>query len=480
MKLRKTPVTMPPVDSPTARDGKRGTKPPLFNRRILLQSAAVSGGAAMLVTIKAPEPAWATAETGQTDDPSTDALCHYGLNVQAATNFLQGFSTGGTTLFTIDPLDAHLARTVSQETLVGATPSNTQESTGVVITKIGAYTGQTATCQGSALPVPRGNSYIFSLAINPSGDQAAVLHQPAWVPQMSTVDKTAGGRSIKVDVGAWAGSRYLETFDLTSMRSLGLVELDSNVDYAPIGSIGYAADNTIFVFSRERSSGEEPTTSFTCRALVDGKLSAESSLPETVAVGSIYEGLPYSILSSTVIAQQTSNLTLDYLNIFTGQVETELPLLATLDRSVSAKGLPSRILSAGEGRIVYVRAGRGADLIDLASQTVLASVEISADVATRDGTPTLRQLFAAVDTVNERLLVADARPNQGGIWVYDLANLVLVDRWLSSTRVEGLYCGLMSGTLFATALGTSLTLALDTNGNVQSTFERSGYTTTLI
>ena len=425
----------------------------------------------MLVTVWQPKRAAAATSTAGSNAGTTDELlCAIGYDVDTDTNFLDVYDGAGDIHFSQDHWDAHPVRSPDGTHLLAVTPVHDPAGPHVNVSWIDLATGTSVSAAGKACPGGQELSYVFSVAISPDGTEAAVLHQPAWLTNPRTVTKAAGNRTDSFVIGDPRGTRVLERFDLTSMRSLGLVEVTPGLSHPPVGEVRYAAPGRLFVATREPAAGKgQPGT---CEVhLYDNELRSPVTVSEEF--GSSLAGQGEATVATSdpnIVAQLTTDATLLYVDLTTGQSVAEVPLLQR-QQPMPARPVPSILLPAGNGRHLFARAGVGMALVDTDGRNVVARAALPAGRPGNDRSP-LSEQFAAVDPNRGVAYVADGRAGQGGIWVYDLHTLTLTDRWISNNRCEGVYLNPVDGSVRTTPLGSSLTLILDANGRAARTVDR--------
>ncbi len=171
---------------------------PPIARRVLLRDAAIGGAAAILVTLG--DEARAAAADAAVPVTGQDIYCVFGYDLDSDTNFLTAVAPDGRQLWTADPFDARVVRVPGGDALLAITPVPS-DSPHVDASLYDVQTGTTQSVEGRGVASGSELSYIFEVAVSPSGQQAAVLHQPAWMTNTRAVTKPGGNGDREIVVG---------------------------------------------------------------------------------------------------------------------------------------------------------------------------------------------------------------------------------------------------------------------------------------
>jgi hypothetical protein len=299
------------------------------------------------------------------------------------------------------------------------------------------------------------------LALSPD-DRYALVADVSWaqstVPQISKPPLTTLPVPLPLDRShppTLAGNNELvvEIFDLSAGSSLGSQIVAHNV-LSPAG--GFAGGVAVVAWSS--LSGPRQTQVATI-PLAGNPASAIAQAPPVV-FGSV---APLSSASANAVWVQALGISRLATVNSAGKVQI-LPVFG--DGLASARPFPTSLFILADERLLVVNPGiPAAARID----PVSGAVDLAQELASRPGSAsgTLQSWSADIDS--DYLYVADTSPLQGGIWVYSLTSLALVDRWLSTTSFAALRCA-NDGVLFAVA-NSQPTILIINQGAIQSATE---------
>ncbi len=134
----------------------------------------------------------------------------------------------------------------------------------------------------------------------------------------------------------------------------------------------------------------------------------------------------------------------------------------------AAKPFPTKLIGLPDGNLLMVNCGiPAAAIIDGTS----AQVRSATMLASQPGNPRLALGEWTATATATRLYVADSSARQGGIWVYELPELKLVDRWLSGTAFAAVSAAPDGSAIFAIAREHPLVLSLTPDGTTVAATE---------
>jgi hypothetical protein len=450
-----------------SRNGQVGTGPELdmpdrsftTTRRQLLYGVAGAG----IVSVLVPTIGWTEAAAAQTDassSTSTRPWTFWISSFDGETLSLTGLQPNGGVIATGLNVPIITQRSPSGSILISADIAGDASSSAHRLVMRSAYDGTILRqILGKTDAVAAGNKVVgheLALAISADGEYAAVL-DTAW--------STAGQRkALKLGPKAVPGREEL-VVDLSSATSIEVFDLAGAV---PVGhqllTSGALSQNCGFAGQSVLATWTEPGPAQEVKVLSQSARSVGSAPMHSVSAAGMTPATGLQQSRSGLWAQSVGFDTIQFVNssLKAGQVR-----VFPADWG-AAKPYPTRLIGIGDSGLLVVNCGIPAAAIVQGNDAHVASAALLANQA---GNPRLSMGQWSADASETHLYVADSSPRQGGVWVYELPSLRLVDRWLSSTAFAAVSCSPDGSTIFAIARERPLVFSITPEGRTVAATE---------
>ncbi|MDA8069910.1 MAG: hypothetical protein M0T77_15095 [Actinomycetota bacterium] len=256
-----------------------------------------------------------------------------------------------------------------------------------------------------------------------------------------------------------------EIFDLTAGASMGVCPVAADV-LSPTS--GFAGDTAFVVWSP--LGGSRAETNVVTWSTTSGVLNGPMETG-----GQPIGGQP----SSATVCAAMSGMWVQAYGLGTLSVITTDGTLRTQivfpDSLGAARPFPTMVFPLNPEQLLVVNPGLPAAAV---VEPLTSIIDVSKELASHQGYGSGTLSPWTADTDGTYLYVADTSGAQGGIWVYEVPALELVDRWLSTTPFAAVQAS--ADGLFALARDQALLFVLNADGAIQSATELSAPPLTLV
>jgi hypothetical protein len=446
-----------------ARTGSDLNLPPLSlttSRRQLLQGVAGAG----IVSLLVPTIGWtdAAAQAATASNDSAVPWTFWVSTFDGKTLLLTGLDAGGKVIASGLHVPPITQRSPDGSTLISLDITGASSSAvhRLVLrsakdgTVLGQLLGQTGVVSIGDTVV----GHELTLEISADGSYAAVL-DTAWSAsgQRHVSKRTLNPNPTpaqEIVVNDMSSATSIEVFRLAPAAPIGHQFLAADVLAL---SCGFAAHSVLVSWTEPGRDQTVKLMSQSARLMGTAPLEPVHSAGMTPAVGLglSHSGLWAQSVGFRAVQFVNSGLKASQANMFPADWG-------------AAKPYPTRLISIDDTDLLVVNGGIPAAAIWDGRDARLVSSEL---LANQPGDPRSSMGQWTVDATKTHLYVADSSPRQGGVWVYDLPSLSLVDRWLSSTAFSALKCSADGSTIFALARDRPLVFSITPEGKTVAATE---------